>query len=427
MIGSEKEPPKLTRALSHAFLDLTAFDRKVELKVFFSTLGLQTLQAFALYLLVENTDFDASNASTKKELIITSVLSAFQLSLCIFSVYRLISNVFTLSLTKIWLIYFTAVFAFTGFYLWCAVMFDHSFHHPPWMNHESHYIEIVIAMFYYSVSNQTLTGYGDISPDHLLVELISVVQMFLGAFFMVVAIAQALPNLKTPKTRQRSSTILNRLLRRTRRFLRNWLLLFVIVINMGNGAKRDLICAFLVMSDHNDVYQENRKIDQRILAIGLTIDLIMFFLIVVSAYKYASKTTHLRTVGFWFLIQCYFATVISFANFYASEFLWDPFDRAFNYVTAHENIVQWSGHFFYFSFVTQTFVGSTVMYPRLWYAYLTCCVQMIFSVFFHVVILGLALLRLEEHQTPSFGPIQSPPDYTDGFSLEDHNYFTLHA
>ena len=60
-------------------------------------------------------------------------------------------------------------------------------------NANASFFHISSILLSYSVSNQTLTGYGDISPDHLLVEFIAIAQMFIGVFFMVIAIAQALP------------------------------------------------------------------------------------------------------------------------------------------------------------------------------------------------------------------------------------------
>merc|ERR1719499_1787205 len=101
-----------------------------------------------------------------------------------------------INLQSCWMVYFVTTISFTIVQLTVYINRPASFFLPADLVDEDNmivWLDLVCIFFYYSMSVQTLTGYGDIFASKFLAATISVTQMLFGTAYGVVLIALALP------------------------------------------------------------------------------------------------------------------------------------------------------------------------------------------------------------------------------------------
>lgn len=226
-----------------------------------------------------------------------------------------IKAVWGITLGKAWLLYLCQLLAFAGFYSFVYVSIDHAFTHdsdlvPHGETETVKLGDMYVVFLYFSVSTQSLVGFGDISPVNPFAQGIAAVQMVLGTFYSIFILAQTVTRFERPEKSRKGPKVHGRFhrlsrirpLKRMRRFFRRFLLVFTILWQL-----LDFLILYLAVDNIFD------KQDKPILAVSIVFELVQLVSILSTSLKFVRKTYKVTVV---FLLSSYLAIIITFASCY---------------------------------------------------------------------------------------------------------------
>ena len=245
-----------------------------------------------------------------------AVLQVCQFFLLILGTYLSVRSVWHLDFQNAWILYITKILMFAGFYMLTYVSFNHAFTHTSALRKYNEFgndrelIEMYMVFVYFSVSTQSLVGFGDISPIHPTSQLLAAAQMALGTFYSVFILSQTMTRFEKPKKLsggQKKHGCMHRitrirLLRKIRRKVRDYLFLFTFFWQLTNV----LILYFAV----DNIFEAK---DRPMLFISLVFEAIQVMIILVTSLKFVRKT---YKVTIRFLISSYGAIILTFGAIY---------------------------------------------------------------------------------------------------------------
>lgn len=298
-------------------------------------------------------------------------------------------------------------------------------------------LQLFVIFLYYSTSQQTLAGVSDTKPVYIPTVMISALQLFVGILLSIFIIAFTLNNkeknmnnyhlkvvrglfmLPTPSdsTTIRNARRLeaknknicqrmcdcckskfqvlthNHVVKYIRRTLRRYLILFTLFIQSVK-----IIAHFLI--GFKDQYGNNIA-----LIIGTVLDALQIMLILTVSLKFVlnSKYNNFLSISMSFLIQSYLSCILLFVGLYIDVQYYFYTRYNFNtFVFLHaegnfyENEMQMMLELMYFSVSTMTLSGTDIIQPSSWYTLALACIQMISGLFFHVIIFGFGLRKMQD-------------------------------
>lgn len=317
----------------------------------------------------------------------------------------ILENYDMIDLKNCWMVYFVTVISFALIELTMYIRFPKSFDIPVDLVDRSNGIvwtDLVSIFFYYSMSVQTLTGYGDIYAAELLSAIVSVCQMLFGTAYGVVMIALALPQTG-------EASIYERLRRPSQepvaplswwkrfknhpklRRIRVWLRSHLLVIILISQVIKYLVLVLFKKEDQS-WFDPETTVSNTVVIVCFLVGVLEALLLFFTSLKIASKPQEVRP---WFLVQAYVGTIFLFGGIFLTLQLIRPADKAWklnNTRTEREPASFYLWSFTYHSFTTMTNSGiNGALSPCIWYTCLACSVQMLVGVFFHVVIFGICV------------------------------------
>eukprot|EP00657_Telonema_sp_P-1_P003734 TRINITY_DN18786_c0_g1_i3.p1 TRINITY_DN18786_c0_g1~~TRINITY_DN18786_c0_g1_i3.p1 ORF type:complete len:215 (-),score=68.17 TRINITY_DN18786_c0_g1_i3:89-733(-) len=185
-------------------------------------------------------------------------------------------------------------------------------------------ISMAVVFFYFSVSTQTHTGFGDITAVHPAAQLCCCTQMLLGMMYSLLIISQTVGRMGMSSQHSDPNALLHRLgavrcIKRMRRLARNNLLVVTVVVQLLNY----LMLLAIGGGDEfavRKVQGERSSVDwfvARPEIVSLVIQFINAVMVVLVAFKYVRKT---EQVGVGFLVQTF---PVSYTHLRAHETVLD--------------------------------------------------------------------------------------------------------
>lgn len=326
------------------------------------------------------------------------LIVALQIALLASIVYGtgiLVRNLSTVTLSDVWRMYFATAFGFSGVYMVIFLSADKSF-----VAIDPHILlgkpsSVYIAMLYVSVSQQTHTGYGDITTVGFVPQLISSIQMLVGILYTVFIISHtqelffARFHIVGVRPRKESRTICgrcwdiftkNECIKRMRRWVREYLVIISFVIWISN---------YLMLQYLEPNVFGNWQYRIGVIFMECVFQMLQIGSVIMTSWKFVRHVDEITT---YFLAQAFVAICLTFSGLYNLFFAFAPAnDKAFSLIdfevgkTSPESVIS---QLLYFSVATMTSSGFGDIYPRKWHTQLLVSLQMLLAVFFVCIALG---------------------------------------
>lgn len=330
---------------------------------------------------------------------VSALLQIVQVVLVILAAYLIASRAWVVRLSGAWQLYLATVFAFAGFYTLCYVAVPDTFSHSPliprydnYVNRHDRMAKEVVMFVYFSMATQSVTGFGDIHPNSIIIMVLSNLQMLLGILYNISITAFTLKLLRQDAHRLVHGLFHNLAAytptwaKRVRRKLRRYMFVITVLIQIGNVAILYYFSGEFALHSNGKTVGSGASGDASSgnthwsIVLSLGFQLVSLFIIVAVSAKYVRK---LHDVDLWFIASSYLSTVSAFAGVYVLCFLWDLDAVAFafpdKFWEAHNiddtDEVQVATFFWpltyellYFSVVTMTTAGFGDVFPRVYYA-----------------------------------------------------------
>lgn len=383
----------------------------ISLQFFYLFWGSVILQLCNLILLSTRTSVEETSHVTWV-LVCTFLLQFPQILIMICGSSLLLRNLSFVSLRDAWHMYLATVLGFSGLYFALFLCVDGSFESDDPFVFEDKPVALFVAMFYNSVSIQTHTGPGDISPVGAVHELIVVVQMLFGMLYSVFIITHTQDLFhdnddsddsdirhmySSARARQTRTTsrcwaffTKNACVRQIRQFMRRYLIVVSLVIYTSN------LTMLQYLERESDVLN-NYNYRLGVVGMECIFQALQIGSVLSTSWKFVR---HVDDITISFLFQAFVAVCLTFSGLYNLFFVFSPAnDKCFslvNYEVGKTPFYSIIPQLFYYSVATMTTAGFGDVYPRKWYTRLLASIQMLVSVLFTVVILGRGVSRLKE-------------------------------
>lgn len=320
---------------------------------------------------------------------------------------RLLKNIDTVSVADSWNMYLATALGFSGVYF-LAFIFTAG---RAFVANDPRVLDsgpdtLLLTLTYYSISAQTLTSPGDVSPVGGLPGYLSVLQMLIGMLYSVFIISHTQElfdhgGLHAAQNRLRKQrqgycgrcwdrVTNNPILHSIRVFLRRYLIVVSVVIWVLN-------LVILHVLEPNVFRNWEYRIG--VVVVECVFQFLQIGTVVFTSAKFVR---HVDEITLSFLAQTFVAVCLTFSGLYNLLFVFSaPEDRAFSLVgyevgrSTSSDVVQ---QLFYFSVSMMTTAGIGDVYPRKWFSQLLAAVQMLLSVLYTIIVLGRGVSRLNERR-----------------------------
>ena len=391
---------------------------------------------------------DSGELHTTTTFAVLGCLQAVNLCAALFFLLVVVAQMRSLTTRQTWGFFLSMMVAFAGMYFFVAIVIDHAcnstdsrlqlpaFQFPTAWNTNAtggggkvtqkcglskintHMTWPVFMDFlYFSVTTQTLVGFGDIAPVHPVARALSVVQQLVGLFFAMVIVSMTLGTLRAHKAAdaaqqrlsRRSSTgglgtkLLGRAIAKRRavvlfrRFARRWLLVITVVLQ----AVHFCIMGYADPKMFHRLEKGERMHEQgRLLAgFSVAVQAVLLGIVVMTSFKYVK---HSERITLNFLCQSFLSICIHFSGIYVMTYMFEG-ERGWPQIkieVAGDKSMPWQPDesywatvvkFLYFSTTIMTTTGYGDLSPHGTLPQLAVCSEMLLSAFYLQIILALGV------------------------------------
>eukprot|EP00940_MAST-03C_sp_MAST-3C-sp2_P000689 g689.t1 len=371
-------------------------------KLLWTTLATQILSLLFLY---DHAPLE-SPVRFDWKVMIAAALQVPQVLGIIFGTAKLLRNIDTVSVGDSWNLYMATSLGFSGVYFLIFLFAADSFVANDPRVLDSGPDTLLISLTYYSVSVQTLTSPGDISPSGMLPEYVTVLQMLIGMLYSVFIISHTQELFDHDSLHSVQSTLRkqdrgccarcwarlkdNTLVRNVRLFMRRYLIIVSLVIWTTN-----LLMLHVLEPD----VDRNFEYRLGVILVECIFQALQIGTVVLTSAKFVR---HVDEITLSFLAQTFVAMCLTFCGLYNLFYVFSRHgDRSFSlvrYDVGRTPTYVVVSQLFYFSVAMMTTAGIGDVYPRRWFTQLLAASQMLLSVLFTIVVLGRGVSRLNERR-----------------------------
>ena len=377
-------------------------------RVFLISVAIQILTQGLLLAFVTD---DVQIKSHYAVLLFTRVLQIPQVIAIVYSTWILVTNISVASLVDAWIMYLSTILCFAGIYH----VLQSGAISPAFVSDDPRMIEgnpshVYASMLYFSVSTQTLTGYGDITASDNVGMIITSAQMLAGMLYSVFIISHTQEiffdrvrfiDVKRDEERRKNRGVCgrcwdfftkNHYVRKTRQFVREYLVVISTLIYVTNFLTLQYVNvtrAYQILlrvpdRNHSNIYIQ-LKLQRRylepdvfgnweyrvgILVMEILIQSLQIGSVVMTSWKFIKHTDEITLS---YLSQAFVAICLTFSGLYNLLFAFSSVNnRCFSlpvFEIGKTSSITVVVQLLYFSISTMTSAGQGDVYPRRWYVF----------------------------------------------------------
>ena len=346
-------------------------------RIFLISIAIQLLTQGLLLAFVTD---DVQVRSHYAVLLFTRVLQIPQVIAIVYGTWILIVHIGSANLMDAWIMYLSTILCFAGIYhVLQSGDASVAFVSDDPRTIEGNPSHVYASMLYYSVSTQTLTGYGDITASDSLGMVVSSVQMLAGMLYSVFIISHTQEiffdrvrfiDVKRDEERRKNRGCCgkcwdfftkNHYVRKTRQFVREYLVVISTLIYVTN---------FLTLQYLEPDIFGNWEYRVGVLVMEIVFQTMQIGSVVMTSWKFVKHTDEITLS---FLSQAFVAICLTFSGLYNLLF---AFSRVNNkcfslpeFEIGKTSSVSVVLQLLYFSISTMTSAGQGDVYPRRWYVF----------------------------------------------------------
>ena len=291
-----------------------------------------------------------------------------------------------------------------------------------------------ILHLYTSISVMTTVGLGDVYPIQWYGKIIAITQMIMGLLYTTGIFGIGLEHFRktlnaTTSTTSggNSSNIVNRnthsivksirdkypRLEQIRKFLVNQLFL------VTAGLQIILMCLLIAVYGHDtSIFDTSSPQVSGINALCIIIEIVLFLIISLASLRLINHNKN--DVSLSFLLQSYLSVILLFSGIFftiyllagENSFILNSFNNN-SYNNADSTIPKVLGEFIWFSFVVMSTTGFGDVVPIHTAARIFVSIEMLLSIFYMIIVLGIAMLRTMQSWNANRVELPPMPDEVD--------------